>query len=270
MLKDNITCLILSCDKFNDLWKGNLKLFRQNWENREFQVFLVTDLQTSITFTDVNIISAGINTEWSDRLKFALQYVKTDYVFITLDDYFLINKVDNERIKHLVNLMIQEKYDYIRLFKKPTKATSKKIETENDLYNINLNVNYSVNLYPGLWSKKFLEFCVNNSRSAWMFEVNLNEQALLYNARCLVSYKDEYKILDVVRKGKLLHNAAIYFKNNPGIYDGSRDLQSYNYEIKLYIKTFIQEHIPKPLFKIARSIYVKLGGQSFTYQKSKD
>ena len=49
MLKDTITCLIFSCDKFSDLWDANLKLFRENWPERDFETFIVTDKPTEYT-----------------------------------------------------------------------------------------------------------------------------------------------------------------------------------------------------------------------------
>lgn len=270
MLKDKITCLIFSCDKFSDLWDGNLKLFRQNWPERDFETFIVTDSPTDRTFPDVKIIAAGVDVEWSDRLKYALQFVKTDYVFVTLDDYFLVEKVDNDRMEALVDLMSSEKYDYIRLYKNPIRASGKKLDGQDDLYHIINEANYSVNLYSGFWSNKFFEYCVSEPRNAWMFEVTLHEQAVNYGARCLVSYKNDYKILDVVRKGKILHKAARYFKKHPGIYEGDRELQSAMYELKLWWKTFVQEHTPDFLFNAVRSIYVKFGGQSFTFQKDNE
>lgn len=267
MLKDKITCLIFSCEKFSDLWDGNLKMFRENWPERDFETYIVTDKPTDCTFPDVKIIAAGADMEWSDRLKYALEFVKTDYVFVTLDDYFLIKKVDNARMEQLVDLMIKDNYDYIRLFKNPTRATGNKVESVDGLYHIINEANYSVNLYSGLWSKKFFEYCVREPRNAWMFEVKLHEQAVNFGARCLVDYHDDYKILDVVRKGKLLHNAARYFKKHPGIYEGDRELQSVTYELKLWWKTFVQEHTPDFLFNAVRAIYVKFGGQSFTYNR---
>lgn len=267
MLKTKLTYLILSCDKFSDLWDGNINLFHQNWPDGDFDVFLVTDKETDRVLPGVNIISAGDDMEWSDRLKFAMNYVKTQYVFVTLDDYFLIKKVNNDHIKYLVNLMEKNACDYIRLFKNPTKATGDKVAGEYGLYNIKSEVNYSVNLYPGIWSKTFFEYCLKDSRTAWMFEVTLHECAIEYGANCIVSYNEEYTILDVVRKGRLLRNAVRYFKTHPGIYVGSREVQSLSFELKLFIKTFIQEHIPAFLFKIVRFIYVKCGGQSFTYQR---
>jgi len=270
MLKNKITCLIFSCDKFSDLWNANLKLLRHNWIERDFETYIVTDKPTDRKFPDITIIAAGSEREWSERLKYALQYVKTDFIFVTLDDYFLIKKVDNARMEHLVNLMERYVYDYIRLYKKPTKATSKRLNGEKGLYHIKTDINYSVNLYPSFWSKKFLEYCVREPRTAWMFEVNLHKCAVEYGARCLVSYQEDYKILDVVRKGKILNKATRYFKKNPGIYEGTRELQPISYEIKLWFKTAIQERTPPYLFKFVRCMYVRFGGQSFTYQMDKE
>lgn len=270
MLKDKITCLIFSCDKFSDLWDGNLKMFRKNWPDRDFKTYIVTDKPTNYTFSDVKIIAAGADLEWSDRLKYALQFVETDYVFVTLDDYFLIKSVDNQRMESLVDLMIKDNYDYIRLYHKPKNATGCEVEGYSDLYHIKNETNYSVNLYSGFWSKKFMEYCVCKPRTAWMFEVSLHEQAVNYNARCLVNYRKDYVILDVVRKGKLLHYAVKYFKKHPGIYEGNREKQSAIYEINIWCKTFVQEHTPSFMFKVVRKIYVKLGGQSFTYQRDNE
>lgn len=270
MLKDKITCLIFSCDKFSDLWDSNLKMFRENWPERDFETYIVTDKPTDRAYPDVRIIAAGADVEWSDRLKYALQHVTTEYVFVTLDDYFLIKKVNNSRMERLVDLMEKDGYDYIRLFKNPTRATGKAVSGIPDLYHIINEVNYSVNLYSGFWSKKFFEFCVHEPKNAWMFEVTLHEQAVNYGAKCLVSYGNDYQILDVVRKGKVLHKAARYFKKHPGIYDGDRELQTASFEFKLWLKTFVQEHTPSCLFNVVRGIYVKLGGRSFTYQHDKE
>ena len=270
MLKDKVTCLIFSCDKFSDLWDGNIKLFNKNWPDRDFETFIVTDKPTERNIPGIGIIAVGSDVEWSDRLKYALQFVKTDYIFVTLDDYFLIKKVDNNRMEHLVDLMTIGGFDYIRLFKNPTNATGRKLEGETGLFHIINEANYSVNLYSGFWSKRFFEHCVKAPRSAWMFEAHLHECAVEYGAHCLVDYEEDYKILDVVRKGKILHKAAKYFKKHPGLYEGNRELQSLTYEIKLWFKTFVQEHVPKCMFNTVRSIYVKMGGQSFTYQRDKE
>lgn len=267
MLKDKITCLIFSCDKFSDLWDGNIKLFNQNWQDRDFKTFIVTDKPTRKQIPGIGIISAGTELEWSDRLKYALQFVETRYVFVTLDDYFLIKKVDTNRIRDYLLLMENEKYDYLRLYPRPKRATKSEIIGYKGIYNIDIHCNYSVNLYSGIWSKHFLEYTVKEPMNAWKFEISLSKKAIDYGAKCICSNNKDYVILDVVRKGKILHKANKFFRTHPGIYDGNRELQSLYYEIKLSVKTLFARYTPNFLVKLFRKIYVLSGGKSFIYEE---
>lgn len=263
MLRDKVTCLIFSCDKFSDLWDGNLKMFRRYWPDKDFDTYIVTDKPSNKTYPDAKIIAAGADVEWTDRLKFALEYVKTDYVFLTLDDYFLIKPVDNEKMEGYVDLMIEGGYDYIRFFPRPKAATREELEGYNGIYHVENNSGYSVNLYSSLWEKKFLAFTVEEPRTPWDYEVTLYQRAVEYNARCLVCNNKEFEILDVVRKGKLLHKAKWYFDKHPGIYEGNREVQSLWYEIKLFFKTEINRHCPDFMRDTLRNIYVMCGGSTF-------
>lgn len=38
-----MTMLILSCDKFSDLWDGHIKLLEKNWPDRDMDTIIVTD-----------------------------------------------------------------------------------------------------------------------------------------------------------------------------------------------------------------------------------
>ena len=264
MLNNKVTCLILSCDKFSDLWDGNVKLFHENWPDKDFVTYLVTDKPTDRSLLGVEILFAGEDVEWSDRLKYALQFVKTDYVFVTLDDYFLIKKVDSPKMEDYLRLMIDGEYDYLRFYPRPKRATRDQLSDHKGIYHVDASCNYSVNLYSCLWTKKFLEYTVQEPKNAWMFEISLSKQAVSYGAKCLCSYNDDYVILDVVRKGKILHKANNYFKKHPGIYEGNRELQSWKYEAKLWVKTICGRNTPTFLLPLFRKIYTLFGGQSIT------
>lgn len=271
MFRDDITCLIFSCDKFSDLWDGNLLLFRENWPGREFPTYIVTDRPTSRSFPDVEVIAAGEDAEWSERLKFAMGYVKTPYVFVTLDDYFLTGKADTAAMERYLELMKRDGYDYFRFFKRPKRATREPLEGFDGVYHVDPASNYSVNLYPGIWAREFLETVVKEPRNAWMFEISLSDQAVEYGAKCLCSYNKEYPMLDVVRKGKILHSANRWFRRHPGVYNGDREVQSWWFEAKLQLKMFVGRHAPMCLVAPLRKVFVKAGGVSFVdaYKKEK-
>ena len=258
-MSKNMTMLILSCDNFSDLWDGHIKLLEQNWPDRDMDTFIVTDASSDKHYPGIQIINAGVDAEWSDRLAFALKLVKTDYVFITLDDYFLIKKVDDQSIVDLMNMMEKEKMDYVRLFPRPKKATMEELTGYKGIHRIRTTGVYSVNLYSGIWKKHFAESAVRIPLNAWKFEVSLNKRAEEYGAKCAVSLRNEFQILDVVRKGKLLHKSAAYFKKNPGIYEGTREINTWEYEVKLTIQQQVARHLPKWAHKRVKAVMRKLG-----------
>ena len=136
MLSDIITCLILSCSKFSDLWDGNVKLFNENWPDKDFGTFIVTDGPTDVKYPGVGIIAAGEGVEWSERLSLALKQVRTEFVFVTMDDYYLVKPVDSQRIADLVALMGKEGYDYLRLYPRPKRATREKVPGYKGVYHV--------------------------------------------------------------------------------------------------------------------------------------
>ena len=58
MLKNKLTLVIHTCDKFSDLWDGHISLLNKNWSDREIKTLLVTDKQTDRVFDGVDIIAA--------------------------------------------------------------------------------------------------------------------------------------------------------------------------------------------------------------------
>ncbi|WP_295087746.1 hypothetical protein [Ruminococcus sp.] len=262
--KRNMTMLILSCDGFSDLWDGHVKLLEQNWPDRNMDTYIVTDKPSDKDYPNVGIISAGEGIEWSERLKAAIEHVKTDYVFITLDDYYLIKKVSDKSIGSLLKMMIKENVDYVRLFNRPKKSILDELEGYKGIHRINTKCNYSVNLYSGLWKKDFILAMIKEPQNAWQFEVALSKRANEYGAKCVMSQRNEFKILDVVRKGKLLHNSYYYFKRHPGIYTGDRAVNTIWYELKLGIKTILGRCVSGKPKRALKKVLRKFGFEFFT------
>lgn len=263
-MNNQITMLILSCDKFSDLWDGHVQMLELNWPDRDMETLIVTDKETTKQYSGIRVISAGETKEWSERLQFALEQVNTPYVFLTLDDYFLIKKVNNRNIVKLVDIMEELKIDYVRLFKRPTRATKETIDGYPELYRVDRSQKYSVNLYSGIWRKEFIASCVKRPMNAWEFEVSLPKMACEYEANCAVDNNHDFVILDVVRKGKLLHNSYFYFKCHPGIYNGDREVNKISYELRLAVKTLVGRYTPTPMHNAIKKVMRKFGYQFYS------
>lgn len=259
--------LILSCDRFADLWEGQIRLLEENWFDREADTYIVCEGTEERHIPGVQILRAGEGTEWSERLGYALEQIQAEYVFITLDDYYLIQKVENRGIQELMDMMESEKIDYVRLFSRPKRARREEIGGYRKIHRIDISCDYSVNLYPGIWKKEFLASTIRKTMNAWQYEVFLHKRAEEYGARCAVSLRNEYRILDVVRKGKILHKAATYFRKHPGIYSGDREIISRKDEIKLTIQQQFARHLPLPVKNAVKRFMTKRGRRYYSDMK---
>lgn len=270
MINENLTLLIMSCNSFSDLWDGQISQLEKFWKEHPKKVILVSDKKTTKKYDDIEILVPEIEMEWSERLNWALKKVKTDYVFFTLDDYFLINDVKNDVINEYINLMEKKNYDYIRLRKRRKKDTGDPILNYYKLRDLSPNSNYAINLYAGLWRKEFFNYCSLKQKNAWQLEVSLKNSGVKYGAKCAICMDNNvYPILDVVRKGKLLRNAAKYFKKN-GIYHGNREVNDFMYEFKLNIKEIGVRYAPTCIVNFARNFMIKRGHHYFSQEADEE
>ena len=167
--------LISSCDAYSDLWDGHVELLNRNWPERDFRVLLVTDKPIDRAYEGVEIVAAGAGTEMPQRIARTLDCVETPYVLLTLDDYYPVNRVREEGICSLLDQMGKLGIDYLRLFKRP--RPKRKIPGHERLYWVDLDGNYRVNLYAGIWKAEFLKATVEEELNAWQYEVSLTGKA---------------------------------------------------------------------------------------------
>lgn len=263
MLENQMTMLILSCDNYSDLWDGHVHLLEKYWHDRSIKTIIVTDKSTEKTYDDISVFVAGENVEWSDRLKLALEQVTTEFVFVTLDDYFLTAPVSNEKIEALISIMKEDQYDYVRLYIHPQCPKSAKVECYSNFYTIDTSVRYSVNLFPGIWKKSFLEKTVAEPRNIWKYEVSLSKSATKENAKCAVSLNDEFQIMDVIRQGKIQRKAKKLLSQED-LYNGNREMHSVGSDLKYLIRVWASRSLPKWIREPVRNLAIKMGVHIFS------
>ncbi len=261
---ENLTLLIHSCGAYSDLWSGQIEMLNRHWGNRNIRTVILTDTNPmNYSFDGVEIFCAGKGKEITDRLKAFLPSVTTDFVFVSLDDYYLMNDVDNSRISYLVNFMVRTGFDYMRLFNIP-KHGQKIAEGIYDVGIYRKHSNYYVNLYQGIWRKSFIEQTIEGqSLNAWQYEVSLTPYAVKHNIKCAMTKGKEYQILDVIRKGKVLHKAHRYFKKDP-VYKGDRPLMPISIEVKLWFRDFVKKIIPRKLLQKLKKKMIEHGATFYS------
>lgn len=265
MNNKNYSIIISTCDKFSDLWDANIALLEKNWSDRGVETYLVTDKPSDRNFENVKIIAAGEGTEITERIKTALQFIKTDYIVFLLDDYFLTDPINSEKIDNYVEVMQKENIDYLRLYTFiNAKYNNVKFGGYDDIYRVTTEARYNINLYPCIFSHNFLSVTVSGDiKNAWQYEVSLTKIGAEYRANCAVVRPDAINMLDVVRKGKLIRKAKKYLDKN-GLYSGDRPVLDIYTTVKLGTIYKLKTLLPRSFSSFVRKILKKCGKKFYS------
>lgn len=259
---EKMTVLVSSCDKFSDLWDTHFMLYRKNWAENPFSTCLITDKKTDKAPEGVTVLATESEWDFPLRIRRALEQIDTPFVLLTLDDYFLIDTVKTEDMTYLLERMEKEGIDYLSLYNR-RKTKKRHCRPLTELFPINLSRKYALTLYPAIWSVEFLKKTINENLSPWLYEVSLTTAAVEEGAVCHASLAQRFRMLDVVRKGKVLHRARRYL-DREGIALSGRPTISYFTECKLWLLDRVSWYTPRPLRRLLKRVAKRFGMQFFS------
>lgn len=101
-----VTILVNSCDLYEDAWEPCLKLFKIQWPNCPYDfVFNSETKEYSGEAENVRTVCFNKQGTWTERFRYVLEQIDSPYVLFTLEDYFLLNKVNSEVFEKAVSVM---------------------------------------------------------------------------------------------------------------------------------------------------------------------
>jgi len=105
---------------------------------------------------------------WTSMMKDTLQKVKTPYILLALDDYFLTEQVDTEKLLNFVQLMKKNNITHIRI----TPATDgiEDYVCDNRFKVISRDSIYRTSLSPAIWNKLDFQRFLKDDENMWEFE----------------------------------------------------------------------------------------------------
>jgi len=244
---NDLSILISSCENFSDLWPNIEPLFSRYTDFRN-NIFLLSDHENSFKFDFIKFIYC--DGEFSQRLRNGLINIQTDYVLLTLDDYYLDKKVNANEIETIVNLMKKNGVDYCRIYKTP--KFGKTINKALKVKKLSLEEScYEVNLYPGIWKRQSLLkiLSISNNENPWQFEVMLTSRCKKLGFNCLSCLKSNlFHFVDVIRKGKYLRSAYRHLRKN-NLYISNRKKRTILETFKLNARVVLGKIIPMPIVR---------------------
>lgn len=201
---NDVTILVLSCDKYADLWKPFFMLFRKYWPKCPYPVVLGSNTKKN---RGVPTILSGPDRDWSTSLLKILSQITTPHVFIWLDDIFPISRVSTQRFKDSLRFMNLKNAKHIHVYPVP------KPDHVEGLFGIfDRGAPYRATAL-GFWDRKYLMDLLLPGESPWKFEV-MGSYRSCYDDGFYCHMQPLFNRLHVVEKGKIFRDAYDYLRRH--------------------------------------------------------
>jgi|LSQX01.3.fsa_nt_gb hypothetical protein len=221
--KDKMIMLLLSCDKYSDVWDDFFNLKERFWPDCKFKWYLVTESKNYIR-KNVSTIICGSDLNWAGRLRKAIQSVDSQFIGIFLEDYFIKTPIDDKKINYFVEMMEKDNVSFLNLdngFRHILHEPNLEFYTEH-LVKIPQHLRYGIDTSAAIWDKNFLlEKLGKGDYSAWKFESDrcceaASEAGLGGFLLCDDELSFNVSEIPVIIQGKFYPKAIKYFRDVVG------------------------------------------------------
>ena len=229
-IQNKFAILVVSCDKYSDLWNPFFKSFFRFWPDCPFDIYLLSNYKYA-NIPKVRNLLIDDDISWSDNLYKGLNKLKEDYVFLFLEDLFLIDFVETNKVLKIFKWILESNANYVRINPSAVKADKK----FNELVGIvSKGTIYRTSTVLSVWKKAILLNLLKENESAWDFEIDGSLRSDTYDG-FYATWGKYFSILNTVIKGKW-QRKAIRKLNSIGIEIdfNKREIMTFEETIKYY------------------------------------
>jgi hypothetical protein len=163
---ERLAILVLSCDKYSDLWEPFLQQFRRHFPVEGARIYLGSNT-AACPDPGVTPVLSGPDRDWSTSFARILDQIPERKLFVILEDLFLASHVDARTIEACTAWLFQRNALHIKYWASPAPETP----TEQPL----------IGVYPrgapyratvcGFWDRAYLRSLLIPGESPWDFEI---------------------------------------------------------------------------------------------------
>ena len=214
----NNAVLILSCDKYSDLWEPFFELFFKHWPDCPYKIYLSSNKVPFKTKYPVENIMTHDDPDWSTSYRKILDRISEEYVLVLLEDIFITSGIETRQIENIFKFMKTTKAKHIHL--RPLPQPDRLVDNNLKLGLYEKGCPYRVNA-AGFWNKSDLYSLLIPGESPWNFEI-MGSYRSSYSDGFYCLTKQLFTWVHVVDKGSWLQDAVAYCQKNNIIIDLSK------------------------------------------------
>lgn len=207
-MPNNFAILILSCDKYSDLWSPFIQQFRKFFPTQGITIYLGSNL---IPFNESGVTSvlSGPDSDWSTSLIKILEQIPHEKLFVILEDCFLSTPVDIDLLDSVSGLLLKKSTLHIKYSGAPAP------DTPTDDPNIGVyerGAPYRATVC-GFWDRKYLLSLLIKGESPWNFEI-LGSYRTSYSDGFYGLTRPLCKYRNMIEKGHWVPESVVWASRN--------------------------------------------------------
>jgi hypothetical protein len=242
-----LSILVLSCDKYADLWDTFFDVFEKNWPDCNYDIYLGSN-SVEYDRENVKVLFTGEDKDWSSSARKIVEQIESKYVLIFLEDMLVGSKIDNDYVDNILSFMKEK--DVKHLHVRPLPKADKIIEYNDIPFGIyEKSMPYRVNVIA-FWEREYFLNLLINGESPWNFEI-MGSYRTSYDDGFFTLQEDLYTHVNMVEKGKWILNGLKWCEENDVKVDFSKRGNIENKDIFISnIKKFYFQNIVKVPWKL--------------------
>ena len=169
----DLSVIVASCDKYSHLLPHFAERFDKYWEpGTKYPKYITTETTKIHIPNYISVVTGDAN--WSNSLLKMLSQIETSYVFLTIDDFFLVRTLGNDYINRALTILDDNKFDKY-IFHYPHVVFNGKLDSTffgPRIFKVQQGAEYIMTVQPSVWNTDFLKKCLKKGESPWEFEVD--------------------------------------------------------------------------------------------------
>lgn len=213
---NELTVLVCSCDKYEDLWYPFFSLLHKYWPDCKCRIILNTETK-KYEYPGLNIEAFSLyentNTPYGKRMRDHLKRITTPFTLLMLDDFFVREPIDVETLKTVIRYMMQNPKIATFNFDCINEPQNKTCEYEGFVERGVIG-HYKLNMQAGIWRTDVLLGLWKDSDTPWGWEI--------YGTTRAFNNRHRYYCLSDLTKSPIKYGHDEYGKGF-GVYRGKWD-----------------------------------------------
>lgn len=156
-----IAFLVVSCDKYSDLWAPFFTLLDKYWPNINYKKYLLSN-NKNFFWPGVNQINIGEDISYSDNLLKCIDNIDEEWILLWLEDLFLSRPVNTAKLDRIISVFTKNESGYLKIA--PDMPLS---YTDDEIGELPKGIKYRSAIGATLYHKSTLRKLLSPGFSAW-------------------------------------------------------------------------------------------------------